>query len=69
MIHVFDRLRQEHLQSRLILQIHDELLIETEPSEQEAVKAILQGEMEHAASLSVELAVDLHTGTDWYEAK
>ena len=69
MIRVFDRLREEKLQSQLILQIHDELLIETKPSEQEQVRAILAGEMERAAALSVDLAVDLHTGSDWYEAK
>ncbi len=69
MIRVFDRLREEKLQSQLILQIHDELLIETEPSEQEKVRTILAGEMERAAALSVDLAVDLHTGSDWYEAK
>ncbi len=69
MIRVFDRIREEKLQSRLILQIHDELLIETEPSEQEKVRSILAGEMERAAALSVDLAVDLHTGSDWYEAK
>jgi len=69
MIRVFDRLREEKLQSQLILQIHDELLIETKPSEQEQVRAILAGEMECAAALSVDLAVDLHTGSDWYEAK
>lgn len=69
MIHVFDRLKAEGLKSRLILQIHDELLIETEPSEQERVKEILSGEMEHAADLLVDLAVDLHTGSNWYDAK
>lgn len=69
MIRVFDRLKEERLRSELILQIHDELLIETDPAEEDTVRAILQGEMEHAASLLVDLAVDLHTGTDWYEAK
>lgn len=69
MIHVFDRLCTERLQSRLILQIHDELLIETAPGEEARVREILAGEMQHAADLSVELAVDLHTGTNWYEAK
>ncbi len=69
MIHVFDRLREEGLQSRLILQIHDELLIETAPGEKERVQEILAGEMQRAAKLSVELVVDLHTGENWYEAK
>lgn len=69
MIHVFDRLRAEKLRSRLILQIHDELLIETAPEEEASVRDILSGEMQRAADLSVALAVDLHTGTNWYEAK
>lgn len=69
MIHVFDALRKEGLKSRLILQIHDELLIETAPEEEEHVRRILEGEMRHAADLSVDLAVDLHVGTNWYEAK
>ncbi|MCM1104950.1 MAG: DNA polymerase I [Clostridium sp.] len=69
MIHVFDRLRTEQLRSRLILQIHDELLIETAPEEEAQVRGILAGEMQRAADLSVALAVDLHTGTNWYEAK
>ena len=69
MIHVFDRLRTERLDSKLILQIHDELLIETAPEEEARVRDILAGEMQRAAKLSVALAVDLHTGTNWYEAK
>lgn len=69
MIHVFDRLRSEKLRSRLILQIHDELLIETAPEEEAQVREILSGEMQRAAELSVALAVDLHTGSNWYEAK
>ena len=53
----------------MILQIHDELLIETAPGEEEEVARILTEEMKAAASLSVTLETDLHTGTDWYEAK
>ncbi len=69
MIRVWERLHRENLQSRLILQVHDELLIETETSEEEAVRRILTEEMQQAAELSVRLEIDLHTGTDWYEAK
>ena len=69
MIRVHDRLAQEGLSSRLILQVHDELLIETELSEQEQVKQILEQEMQHAADLSVTLEIDMHTGNNWYEAK
>lgn len=69
MIRVWERLHRENLKSRLILQVHDELLIETEISEEEAVRRILTEEMQQAAELSVRLEIDLHTGTDWYEAK
>ena len=69
MIRVHDRLAQEGLSSRLILQVYDELLIETELSEQEQVKQILEQEMQHAADLSVTLEIDMHTGNNWYEAK
>ena len=66
---VHDRLKQEKLQSRLILQIHDELLIETKEEEVEQVKALLVEEMKKAAELSVPLEVDVKTGMNWYEAK
>lgn len=69
MIRVWERLHSEHLQSRLILQVHDELLIETFAGEEEQVRRILTEEMQQAAELSVTLEIDLHTGTDWYEAK
>ena len=69
MIRVHDRLAQEGLTSKLILQVHDELLIETELSEQEQVAQILEQEMQHAADLAVTLEVDMHTGHNWYEAK
>ncbi len=69
MIRVYERLKSSGLASRLILQIHDELLIETKASEQEEVKALLEEEMKRAADLSVMLEVDLHTGESWYEAK
>ncbi len=69
MINVFFRLKKEQLRSRLILQIHDELVIETAPEEKEKVTALLEEEMENAVKLSVPLEVECHTGTDWYEAK
>ncbi len=69
MIRVHRRLEREHLKSKLILQVHDELLIETLEEEKEQVKALLEEEMTEAASLSVKLEVDLHTGSDWYDAK
>ncbi len=69
MIHVWERMKREKLASRLILQVHDELLIETAQEEEEIVGQILTEEMKHAADLSVTLEIDLHTGTNWYEAK
>lgn len=69
MINVFKRLKAEKLESRLILQIHDELLIETKIGEEDAVKRILSEEMQNAAELRVKLEVDVHSGSDWYEAK
>ena len=62
-------LLEKGLESRLILQIHDELLIEAKESEVEAVTQILHSEMEQAASLSVPLDIDIHVADNWYEAK
>ena len=69
MIRVWEKLHSENLKSCLILQVHDELLIETETGEEEQVRRILTEQMQQAAELSVRLEIDLHTGTDWYEAK
>ena len=69
MINVHKRLKEEGLKSRLILQVHDELLIETAENETETVREILKNEMEHAAELRVPLDVDVHSGKSWYEAK
>ena len=68
MIRVHDRLIREGYKSRLILQVHDELLIETAESEKDAVIALLEEEMRQAADLKVELAVGTECGYDWYEA-
>lgn len=69
MIRVFRRLKEEGLRSRMLLQVHDELLMETAADEVEAVERILEEEMKGAADLRVTLEVDIHRGTDWYEAK
>ena len=69
MIKVAKRLKKEGLESKLILQVHDELLIETKEEEKDKVAAILEEEMKGAAKLAVSLEVDLHTGSNWYEAK
>ena len=65
----YQRLKEEGLQSRLVLQVHDELLIETKKEEVETVSRILEEEMKGAVHLSVELDVDMHEGNSWYEAK
>ncbi len=69
MIRVDKRLREEGLQSRLILQVHDELLVETKESELNAIKQILSEEMSQAAALKVDLEIDMHDGKNWFEAK
>lgn len=69
MIRVHDRLEREHLKSKLLLQVHDELLIEAAEEELEQVHQILEEEMHHAAELSVQLEIDMHDGGNWYEAK
>ena len=69
MIRVWRRIRSEHLRSRLILQIHDELVVETAPEEKQIIEDILVQEMTHAADLAVVLDVDCHSGSDWFDAK
>ena len=69
MIGVERHLLEEGLKSRLVLQVHDELLVEAWKPELDTVKGILKEEMEQAAKLSVPLEIDMHTGTNWYEAK
>lgn len=69
MIRVWKALKEQNLRSRLLLQVHDELLVETAEAEKEQVSAILEKEMKNAASLAVSLEIDMHTGSNWYEAK
>ncbi|MBE6903381.1 MAG: DNA polymerase I [Ruminococcaceae bacterium] len=69
MVRVFDALRKEKLQARLILQVHDELIIECPENEKEIVKALLKREMENAAKLNVPLSVDVNSADTWYKCK
>ena len=69
MVKVWKALKDEGLKSRLILQVHDELLIETAQDEEARVRKILTENMKSAADLAVTLEIDLHTGSNWYEAK
>ena len=68
MIRVNEGLKGQGLKSRLILQVHDELLIEAWEEEVERVEALLEKEMEQAADLAVKLEIDMKHGKDWYEA-
>ena len=69
MIRVAKRLKEEKLETKLILQVHDELLLEVPEGELEMAEKILEEEMTGAAKLAVRLEIDMHTGKNWYEAK
>ena len=69
MIAVYKALKEKNMQSKLILQIHDELVVETAKEEADEVKRIVTECMKNAAQLAVSLEVDLHTGNNWYESK
>ena len=68
MVAVYRRLKEEGLQAKLILQVHDELIVECPESEAERVREILSYEMEHTAVLAVPLTADAHIGHSWAEA-
>lgn len=69
MVRVYRRLRDDGLDAKLILQVHDELIVEADAALEDRVKDLLREEMEQAASLRVPLEVDVHTGDTWYAAK
>jgi DNA polymerase-1 len=69
MIRIDDALRTQNLQSKMLLQVHDELVFEILPDELEQVSKVVKHEMEHAAELSVPLVVDLGVGKNWLETK
>jgi DNA polymerase-1 len=69
MVKVYNELKFRNLKSRLILQVHDELIIETVNSEVEEIKEILKDLMENSIKLDVPLIVDLETGDSWYDTK
>lgn len=69
MVKVYNKLKQEKLNAKLILQIHDELLIECKIKEKEVVKKILKESMEEATKLSIPLEVEISEADDWYEVK
>ncbi|MGN1318401.1 MAG: DNA polymerase I, partial [Lachnospirales bacterium] len=69
MVKVYNRLKEEGFKSKLILQVHDELIIEAYEDEAEAVARLLQEEMESAVSLSTPMNAEVHKGRNWFEAK
>lgn len=69
MIHVYSRLKKEMPKAKLILQIHDELIVECPESDAEAVKNILEEEMSGAVNMAVPMTADAHIGKTWYQAK
>ena len=69
MIDVFNRLKENNLQSKIVLQIHDELIIEAKKEEQEQVAKILKESMENAIKLKIPLKAELSTANSWYDAK
>lgn len=69
MLRVFERLKKEGLRSKLILQVHDELVIDAFENEADKVSELLQYEMENAVQLKVPLVAEVHRGKNWYEAK
>jgi DNA polymerase-1 len=69
MIDVYKALKEKNLKSKIVLQIHDELLIETVLEEKEEVMSILKSCMENAMKLTVPLKVEIEEGKDWYQAK
>lgn len=69
MVRVYKKLREEKLDARLILQVHDELIIEAAEKDKERAEKILKDEMENAVKLAVPMTVDVNSGRSWYEAK
>lgn len=69
MVNVYNRLKKEKLKSSLILQVHDELILNVKKDEEEKVRALVKEEMEKALTLHVPLEVDVNEGATWYEAK
>ena len=69
MIHVYQRLHKEKMQAKLVLQVHDELIVEAPEAEQEKACEALREEMEQALQMHVPLVADVHAGRTWYDAK
>lgn len=69
MVNVYNEIKSQNLKSKLILQIHDELIVDTYPGEEEKVKQILKTQMENACKLNVPLVAQISSGKTWFDAK
>ena len=69
MVNIHNRLKEKGLKAKLILQVHDELILDAPENEMDEAAEILKYEMENAVKLNVPLKVDVHSGKNWYEAK
>jgi len=69
MINVYNKLKEKGLKSKVLVQVHDELLVETYLEEKEQVEEILKTEMENVIKLDIPLVAEISKGNDWYEAK
>ncbi|NTV19728.1 MAG: hypothetical protein HGA83_09905, partial [Bacteroidales bacterium] len=68
MVHLFDRLKKEGIKSKMVLQVHDELVFDVLPEEKDRLSFIVKNEMESVAKLSVPLTVECQYGENWLEA-
>ena len=69
MIKVYDKFKEYNLESKMILQVHDEIIIDAKKEEIDIIKKILKEEMENVVNLSVPLKIDINIGTNWFNAK
>ena len=69
MVNIYKRIKKEELNSKMVLQVHDELIFDVVKNEEKILKRIITEEMENASKLHVKLKIELDTGSDWYEAK
>ena len=69
MVKVYNRMKRENLQSEMILQVHDELILNVKHDELEIVKSLVKEEMENVLNMSVALEVDTNIGNTWYDVK
>ena len=69
MVKVYNRIKRENLQSEMILQVHDELILNVKHDELEIVKSLVKEEMENVLNMSVALEVDTNIGNTWYDVK